>query len=107
MIKKMSAQIVNLDSWFGFDPFGWLNLPGANTEEGFLSLVRNLLVLVLFGLVIAWIVTLVLMALKIITSLGNPEKIGEGFTGLKNLFIGITLTFLFLIAVIFILNFFV
>jgi hypothetical protein len=105
MQQKFTSAIIDLSDIFGFDPFGRLNV-SSTAEGGFLAWVKLILTLVLVGLFIVWIVMAALMGIKFITSLGNPDKVGEASRGFKNLFIGITVTFLFIILILWIANFF-
>lgn len=106
MYKQLAAQIVDLDKVFGFNPFGIFDLPGSSTENGVLLLFRNLIIIILAVLFVAWVFMAIYIGIKFITSLGSPEQIGEAITSLKNLFVGITIMFIFFLLLFFITNFF-
>lgn len=102
---QLNAQILDLSDWFGFDPFARTN-PPVNTEMTFFDYVTSGLTLAAVILFIAWIVMILWAAIKIITSFGNAEKLGEGLKTIKNVIIGIFLLFVFVIILLLIAQFF-
>jgi hypothetical protein len=106
MVKNLRAQIIDLSDLFGFDPFGIISLPGSNPEEGILGLFRNGLTIATAFLAVTWVCMALIISLRFIASAGKPEKVEEASKSFRNLFVGITLLFLFTIVILFIANFF-
>lgn len=102
---QLNTQILDLSDWFGFDPFGRTN-PPVNAEMTFFDYVTSGLTLAAVILFIAWIVMILWAAIKIITSFGNTDQLGEGLTTIKNVIIGIFLLFVFVIVLLVIAQFF-
>ncbi len=98
--------MINLGTLFGADPgspnsnpFGLIELSGVCTEATIIILSRNLILLIIFALLIIAIVMILLNGGKIVSSFGNADKAGEGFTGIRNALVGLFLAFIVFIVV--------
>jgi hypothetical protein len=105
MLAKLYVQLLDLEDTFGFNPFGRFNT-GPDPESSLLTSVRVVLIIVLIVLFLIWVVTAALIGVKFITSLGNPEKVGNAALSLRNFLVGVTLTFLVVLGLLVIANFF-
>lgn len=84
------------------NPWTIIAPPASCYNETIVLFARNIFILLLAVLLVVGIVMIALSALRVITSQGNADQSTEGFTGIKNVLLGIALLFgvLFVLVII-------
>lgn len=92
MFKILSQVVIKGDEGGLFESFTFdIFNPSKFSSGGIYSLLGYISSLVFSILLVVWIFVIISGAIKIISSQGAEDKLKEGYTNIKNVFVGLTM----------------